>query len=127
MKAWLPGRTPRDRVRPSARALDAAGPARRRDDDLLHDARDRRRPLRHGPLLGLANTQQGKWTKYGDPQPESISENLHRRYGLDLPWYEQYGNYLAGVAMFDFGPSLSFRNVTVHEIQIGRASCRDSA
>src|SRR5688572_10666045 len=116
MKAWLPGRTPRDRVRPSARALDAAGPDRRRDDDLLHDARDRRRPLRHGPLLGLANTQQGKWTKYGDPQPESISENLHRRYGLDLPWYEQYGNYLAGVAMFDFGPSLSFRNVTVNEI-----------
>jgi oligopeptide transport system permease protein len=72
-------------------------------------------PFRHGPLLGLANTQAA-WTKYGDPQPESISENLHRRYGLDLPWYEQYGNYLAGVAMFDFGPSLSFRNVTVNEI-----------
>jgi len=73
-------------------------------------------PFRHGPLLGLSNTQQGKWTKYGDPQPESISENLHRRYGLDLPWYEQYGNYIQGVAMFDFGPSLSFRNVTVNEI-----------
>ena len=73
-------------------------------------------PFRHGPLLGLSNTQQGKWVKYGDVQPESISENLHRRYGLDLPWYEQYGNYLQGVAMFDFGPSLSFRNVTVNEI-----------
>jgi oligopeptide transport system permease protein len=73
-------------------------------------------PFRQGPLLGLTNTQQGKWTKYGDFQPESISENLHRRYGLDLPWYEQYGNYLQGVAMFDFGPSLSFRNVTVNEI-----------
>ena len=73
-------------------------------------------PFRHGPLLGLSNTQQGKWVKYGDWQPESISENLHRRYGLDLPWYEQYGNYLMGVAMFDFGPSLSFRNVTVNEI-----------
>ena len=73
-------------------------------------------PFRHGPLLGLTNTQQGKWVKYGDWQPESISENLHRRYGLDLPWYEQYGNYLLGLAMFDFGPSLSFRNVTVNEI-----------
>jgi oligopeptide transport system permease protein len=73
-------------------------------------------PFRHGPLLGLTNTQQGKWVKYGDVQPKSISENLHRRYGLDLPWYEQYGNYLAGVALFDFGPSLSFRNVTVNEI-----------
>ena len=73
-------------------------------------------PFRHGPLLGLSNTQGGRWVKYGDPQPKSISENLHRRYGLDLPWYEQYGNYLAGVAMLDFGPSLSFRNVTVNEI-----------
>jgi oligopeptide transport system permease protein len=73
-------------------------------------------PFRHGPLLGLSSTGEGHWVKYGDPQPKSISENLHRRYELDLPWYEQYGNYLAGVALFDFGPSLSFRNVTVNEI-----------
>ena len=71
-------------------------------------------PFRHGPLVGL--TAQGGWQKYGDFQPESIRENMRRRYGLDLPWYEQYGNYLVGVATFSLGPSLSYRNRTVEEI-----------
>jgi oligopeptide transport system permease protein len=71
-------------------------------------------PFRHGPLVGLAS--EGGWKKYGDYQPKSIRDNMRRRYGLDLPWYEQYGNYLAGVATFSLGPSLSFRNRTVEEI-----------
>jgi oligopeptide transport system permease protein len=71
-------------------------------------------PFRHGPLVGL--TAQGGWQKYGDYQPQSIRDNMRRRYGLDLPWYEQYGNYLVGVATFNLGPSLSFRNRTVEEI-----------
>jgi oligopeptide transport system permease protein len=71
-------------------------------------------PFRHGPLVGL--TAQGGWQKYGDFQPESIRENMRRRYGLDLPWYEQYGNYLVGVATFSLGPSLSYRNRTVEDI-----------
>jgi oligopeptide transport system permease protein len=71
-------------------------------------------PFRHGPLVGL--TAQGGWQKYGDFQPESIRDNMRRRYGLDLPWYEQYGNYLVGVATLNLGPSLSYRNRTVEEI-----------
>jgi oligopeptide transport system permease protein len=71
-------------------------------------------PFRHGPLVGL--TAQGGWQKYGDYQPQSIRENMRRRYGLDLPWYEQYANYLAGVATLNLGPSLSYRNRTVEEI-----------
>ena len=71
-------------------------------------------PFRHGPLVGL--TAQGGWRKYGDYQPQSIRDNMRRRYGLDLPWYEQYGNYLAGVATLNLGPSLSYRNRTVEEI-----------
>ena len=71
-------------------------------------------PFRHGPLVGL--TGQGGWQKYGDYQPRSIRDNMRRRYGLDLPWYEQYGNYLVGVATLNLGPSLSFRNRTVEEI-----------
>lgn len=71
-------------------------------------------PFRHGPLVGLTAT--GGWQKYGDPQPESIRENMRRRYGLDLPWYEQYGNYVVGVATFSLGPSLSFRYRNVEEI-----------
>lgn len=71
-------------------------------------------PFRHGPLVGL--TAEGGWVKYGDFQPQSIRDNMRRRYGLDLPWYEQYGNYLVGVATFSLGPSLSYRNRTVEDI-----------
>ena len=71
-------------------------------------------PFRHGPLVGL--TAQGQWQKYGDYQPQSIRDNQRRRYGLDLPWYQQYANYLVGVATFNLGPSLSYRNRTVEEV-----------
>lgn len=58
-------------------------------------------PFRHGPLVGT--TAEGGWQKYTDYQPKSIRDNMRRRYGLDLPWYEQYGNYLVGVATFNLG------------------------
>ena len=70
-------------------------------------------PFRHGPLLGLSNVG---WVKYGDYQPEAIRRNQRERYGLDLPWYEQYANYLRGVVTLDFGPSLSFRDVRVNDL-----------
>ena len=72
-------------------------------------------PFRHGPLVGLTNIQ-GRWVKYGDYQPPAIKRNLEVRYGLDLPWYRQYLNFLEGVATFNYGPSLSFRNVQVNDI-----------
>jgi oligopeptide transport system permease protein len=75
-------------------------------------------PFRHGPLLGLTAT--GQWQKYGDFQPKSIRDNIRRRYGLDLPWYEQYANYVAGVATFNLGPSFSYRNQSVDEIIVER-------
>jgi oligopeptide transport system permease protein len=71
-------------------------------------------PFRHGPLVGL--TAQGGWQKYGDFQPQSIRDNMRRRYGLDLPWYEQYANYLGGVATLNLGPSFSYRQRTVEDI-----------
>jgi oligopeptide transport system permease protein len=54
--------------------------------------------------------------KYGDYQPPAIRRNLEERYGLDLPWYRQYLNFLEGVFTFNYGPSLSFRNVQVNDI-----------
>ena len=70
-------------------------------------------PFRHGRLLGLDGAA---WVKYGDYQPPSIRHNQREKYGLDLPWYRQYANYLRGVATLDFGPSLSFRNMRVNEL-----------
>ncbi len=70
-------------------------------------------PFRHGPLVGMGSPA---WAKYNDPKPASIQSNLERRYGLDLPWYEQYGNYLQGLVTFDFGHSLTWRDRSVTEI-----------
>jgi oligopeptide transport system permease protein len=70
-------------------------------------------PLRHGPFLGLSRVA---WVKYGDWQPASIEANIKRKYGLDRPWYEQYGDYLKGVATLDLGPSLTFRDRTVNDV-----------
>jgi oligopeptide transport system permease protein len=78
-------------------------------------------PFRHGPLVGLTAQGQGRWVKYGDWQPPGIRRAQRHRYGLDLPWYEQYANFLEGVARFDYGPSLSYRDRSVNEILEERA------
>ncbi|HEX5468871.1 MAG TPA: ABC transporter permease [Gaiellaceae bacterium] len=70
-------------------------------------------PFRHGKLVGLSNAG---WVKYGDYQPPAIRMAQREKYGLDLPWYEQYGNYLKGVVTLDLGPSLSFRYMRVTDI-----------
>src|SRR4029450_2019437 len=70
-------------------------------------------PFRRGPMLGLSNVG---WVKYGDYQPEAIRRNQREKYGLDLPWYQQYANYMKGVATLDLGPSLSFRYMRVTDI-----------
>ncbi|MDX6591638.1 MAG: oligopeptide transport system permease protein [Gaiellales bacterium] len=75
-------------------------------------------PFRHGTLMGMSGEA---WVKYGDPKPPSIQSNLERRYGQDLPWYEQYINYVHGLVTFDLGPSLSFRNRTVNDIVLTQA------
>lgn len=38
---------------------------------------------------------------------------LRHLYGLDLPWYQQYGNYLYRLLHFDLGPSWSDRTQSV--------------
>jgi ABC-type dipeptide/oligopeptide/nickel transport system permease component len=48
--------------------------------------------------------------------PESIQQNLDRKYGLDKPWYVQYVRYVQNVFTFDLGPSLLQRNRTVNDI-----------
>jgi oligopeptide transport system permease protein len=69
--------------------------------------------LRHPPPAGMSNVG---WVKYGDPKPESITRNIERRLGLDLPWYDQYLHYLRGVAQLDFGPTFTFTGRSVNSI-----------
>ncbi|OCA84259.1 peptide ABC transporter permease [Bacillus sp. FJAT-27225] len=48
--------------------------------------------------------------------PPEIQAALNEHYGLDQPWYVQYGDYLARVAQFDFGPSFKWKSRTVNDL-----------
>lgn len=48
--------------------------------------------------------------------PEEILKALQRHYGLDDPWYVQYGRYLKGIITWDLGPSFKYQGRTVNEI-----------
>ncbi len=50
------------------------------------------------------------------PLPPAAMENLKRVYGLDQPVIVQFGRYLAALARGDFGPSFTFRDLTVNDL-----------
>ncbi|MFP3721656.1 ABC transporter permease [Niallia circulans] len=48
--------------------------------------------------------------------PPAIEANLNAHYGLDQPWYVQYGEYLLRVVQWDFGPSFKYKSQTVNQL-----------
>lgn len=48
--------------------------------------------------------------------PPEIEANLNAFYGLDQPWYVQYGEYLLRIAKWDFGPSFKYKSQTVNDL-----------
>lgn len=48
--------------------------------------------------------------------PEEILKAMYHHYGLDQPWYIQYGRYLKGLITWDLGPSFKYQGRTVTEI-----------
>lgn len=48
--------------------------------------------------------------------PESVRENLKRKYNLDAPLYEQFADYMLDLMRGDLGPSFRYRNLTVNDI-----------
>ncbi len=60
----------------------------------------------------------------GDPIRNMMGEHfnmqiwlqLRHAYGLDLPWYQQYYNFLAHLMKFDFGISFKYQNRPVWDI-----------
>lgn len=48
--------------------------------------------------------------------PPTIEKNIRARYGLDKPWYVQYGKVMGNILRLDFGNSLRYENETVNEI-----------
>jgi oligopeptide transport system permease protein len=48
--------------------------------------------------------------------PPAIEKNLRERYGLDQPWYVQYGKTLSNTLRGDFGMSLRYQGQPVNAI-----------
>jgi len=48
--------------------------------------------------------------------PPAIAANLEAAYGLDQPMLVQFGNYLAGLAHGDLGPSFKYKDFRVSEL-----------
>lgn len=48
--------------------------------------------------------------------PEEIIKSLYRHYGLDQPWYIQYGRYIKKLVTWNLGPSFKYEGRTVNDI-----------
>jgi oligopeptide transport system permease protein len=48
--------------------------------------------------------------------PASVEANIRKKYGLDEPWYKQYGMMMSNIVRGDFGDSLRYEGQSVNEI-----------
>ncbi len=48
--------------------------------------------------------------------PQAVEENIRAKYGLDKPWYQQYGIMMWNIVRLDFGDSLKYEGQSVNEI-----------
>lgn len=65
---------------------------------------------------GLVRLAPGNFYSGEKRLPAAIERNIREKYGLDRPWYVQYGRMLAQTARGDFGASLKYPGTTVNEI-----------
>jgi len=68
---------------------------------------------------GLIRVAPGNFYSGERALPVAIEQNIRAKYGLDRPWYVQYGKMMANTARGDFGTSLRYEGQTVNEI-LGR-------
>jgi oligopeptide transport system permease protein len=48
--------------------------------------------------------------------PAAIERNIRAKYGLDQPWYVQYGRVMRNILSLDFGQSLRYETETVNDV-----------
>jgi oligopeptide transport system permease protein len=65
---------------------------------------------------GLVRIAPGNFYSGEKKLPAAVEANIRAKYGLDLPWYSQYGLMISNVARGDFGSSLRYEGQTVNEI-----------
>jgi oligopeptide transport system permease protein len=65
---------------------------------------------------GLIRLAPGNFYSGEKRLPPAIERNIREKYGLDRPWYVQYGRMLANTMRGDFGSSLKYPGTTVNSI-----------
>jgi oligopeptide transport system permease protein len=65
---------------------------------------------------GLIRIAPGNFYSGEKKIPPAIEKNLREKYGLDKPWYVQYGKMLGSVLRGDFGNSLKYEGQSVNSI-----------
>jgi oligopeptide transport system permease protein len=65
---------------------------------------------------GLIRLAPGNFYSGEKKLPPAIEKNIKAKYGLDKPWYVQYGRMMGNIVRLDFGNSLKYENETVNGI-----------
>ena len=65
---------------------------------------------------GLIRLAPGNFYASERGLPAAVEQNIRVKYGLDRPWYEQYGRVMAATLRGDMGTSLSYDGQPVNEI-----------
>ena len=65
---------------------------------------------------GLIRLAPGNFYTNERRLPPSIERNIREKYGLDKPWYVQYGRMLGNTVRGDFGTSLTYEGQSVNAI-----------
>lgn len=68
---------------------------------------------------GLIRLAPGNFYSGEKKLPAAIEKNVREKYGLDKPWYVQYGKMIGNILRLDFGNSLKYESETVNGI-LGR-------
>lgn len=65
---------------------------------------------------GLIRIAPGNFYSTEKQLPPAIEANIKKKYGLDQPWYVQYGKMMYNILRLDFGDSLKYQGQSVNEI-----------
>ncbi len=65
---------------------------------------------------GLIRLAPGNFYENEKNLPAAVVENIKEKYGLNEPWYKQYGIMLWNTVRGDFGESVKYQGQTVNEI-----------
>lgn len=65
---------------------------------------------------GLIRLAPGNFYSTEKKLPPAIEENIRKKYGLDKPWYQQYGIMMMNIVQLDFGDSLKYQGQSVNDI-----------